>query len=105
MDKPKAHDDIEWEGGKHTPGPWLIDERAGSLAVVMARTDPEFNEYVTICSALPQNARLIAAAPDLLEALRMITDQLARGRTRQRKDGEFIDMARAAIAKATGETT
>lgn len=49
-------------------------------------------------------ARLFAAAPDLLEALQAITDQLERvGDTRQHKDGQFIEAARTAIAKATGE--
>lgn len=45
--------------------------------------------------------RLIAAAPELLQALIAITDQLERvGDTRQHKDGQYIDDARAAIAKA-----
>jgi hypothetical protein len=55
------------------------------------------------------NARLIAAAPDLLEALRLcITDQGALGYTRpkeyaQRRLDAITEIARAAIAKTTGE--
>lgn len=47
------------------------------------------------------NARLISAAPDLLAALIAITNQLERvGDTRLHKDGQIIEDARAAIAKA-----
>jgi hypothetical protein len=92
---------------KHTPGPWEFDDKHSSgfplLCLYAAdnrnpfhgsRSDDEQNA----------NARLIAAAPELLEALRAITDQLERiGDTRYDKDGQYIDAARAAIAKATGE--
>jgi len=38
---------------------------------------------------------------DLLEALKIVTSQLERvGDTRRHKDGEFIDLGRAAIARA-----
>jgi hypothetical protein len=92
---------------KYTPGPWEFDDKHSSgfplLCLYAAdnrnpfhgsRSDDEQNA----------NARLIAAAPELLEALRAITDQLERiGDTRYDKDGQYIDAARAAIAKATGE--
>lgn len=48
------------------------------------------------------NARLIAAAPDLLEALQALTvlfSPLAKDST----TANWIDKARAAIAKATGK--
>jgi len=90
---------------KGTPGPWrhypddniivsadgrLLDWVARSLHVTREQRDA--------------NARLVSAAPDLLGALIAITDQLERvGDTRPHKDGEFIEQARAAIAKALGE--
>jgi hypothetical protein len=47
---------------------------------------------------IPSNARLIAAAPDLLEALESIV-----GGSIQRVSAELQTKAQAAIAKATGE--
>jgi hypothetical protein len=63
---------------------------------------------VAECSLLvggaAERARLFAAAPELLEALQAITDQLERiGDTRPHKDGQFIEAAREAISKARGE--
>ena len=98
---------------KHTPGPWAVDsdgsgwyieatpERGHSLAFIAS---PEFQEEPdTSASEAEANARLIAAAPDLLEALQWLVDilpdpdldndELQRTWTRR---------ARAAIAKATG---
>jgi hypothetical protein len=58
-----------------TPGPWSI----AGMALIVA-TEPEFPHRVTVARSNPTgelppeveqaNARLIAAAPDLLEALR-----------------------------------
>jgi hypothetical protein len=82
---------------KHTPGPWLADG---------ASVYEERDDFSVICnfwsSSLPEwedNARLIAAAPDLLEALKM-ADAALRGANMnmavmQRK-------IEAAIAKAKG---
>ena len=63
----------------HTPGPWWIDEDGDYLCIC----DGEVNEYgereevaTLACNrpslrhCQPANARLIAAAPELLEALR-----------------------------------
>lgn len=90
----------EQEG--HTPGPWRVDPsyaadvQSGDGALEIACTHPEiltdgkapgFEE----CCA---NARLIAAAPDLLEALQYLV--LLGG-------GDCLEPARAAIARATGE--
>ena len=47
------------------------------------------------------NARLIAAAPDLLEALEALTEEAFVNMSGGR--GHLIDDARAAIAKAKGE--
>jgi len=88
---------------KHTPGPWhTAPDKSfyvfahGSLAEQAGVTDGPF-----ICSASTQsNARLIAAAPDLLAALRLIEID---------RDGdgficrEAMDQVRAAIARAEGE--
>ena len=99
-----------------TPGNWRVDDTRSSC--VFVRSDALHpGAYVAIMDqwsesnvnawpwreAALANARLIAAAPDLLAALECITDQLERVcDTRKHKDGELIDTARAVIAKAIG---
>lgn len=103
---------------KHTPGPWFIEHDASQFenhAAISAKTHGmlahvvwkmEDDDQTPECEA---NARLIAAAPDLLAALREISADYA-----DRFDLEspstnpgikiVIEQARAAIAKATGES-
>jgi hypothetical protein len=84
---------------KHTPGPWRIVARTDGLANVYAgATD------VTLC-ARPRDARLIAAAPDLLEALREIAEMPIPERGDRGQPRLVRHVALCAIAKATGETT
>jgi hypothetical protein len=105
--------------GAHTPGNWTIDhERIGPpgepVALLCDMTAPHGATVVdwprgdgeAVDDAENEaNARLIAAAPDLLAALEAY-DQFARAND-DWDDGEgmfdFILKARAAIAKATGE--
>ncbi len=96
---------------KHTPGPWntiwidgthVIDANGGKtdIAHIINRGNPDTTEA---------NARLVAAATDLLEACQAVIDEM---------EAVFVDtdemapewvaignMCREAIAKATGETT
>lgn len=89
---------------KHTPGPWLYDGRDG----IAASTSDQLNGgYFTAEVMGPDkvaNARLIAAAPDLLTVARDFNEVL-------RELGKFCECGeadcrttrlRAAIAKATG---
>lgn len=77
---------------KHTPGPWY----AGCEGVYVYLPDIyATNGIVTIAKCSKENARLIAAAPDLLEALRGFVECDEPSR-------EHYDAARAAIARATG---
>ena len=85
----------------HTPGPWTARRmHTGGFDIM----DPRNRDVVTVygggveTESREANARLIAAAPDLLEALKSLVANLA--------EGDFIsetriDAARAAIAKAT----
>ena len=64
---------------KHFPGPWIV----GPVDDTLVRAVTTEGEYYTICEmdgnyndphqwpVMEANARLIAAAPDLLEALRL----------------------------------
>jgi hypothetical protein len=86
---------------KHTPGPWFLDDDGrifdtpdrGQLVAEVATADPAeppAEEDVA-------NARLIAAAPDLLAALEKVVA------ISDRKHDAW-DEARAAIAKAEGRS-
>lgn len=87
---------------KHTPGPWIQAETPSGKGKVINGSG------FSVCSmqggAYCQqiiDARLIAAAPDLLEALEGLMEIESRGRVMP--IGKEWDAARAAIAKAKGE--
>ena len=92
---------------KHTPGPWEIKRHfdpgykfisapthSGLAQVVWCMEDEERSPS---CEA---NAYLIAAAPELLEALEMMLEMSEMGGFGK---AAAEDVARAAIAKAKGE--
>lgn len=92
---------------KHTPGPWVVDgdvirgdqQRNGSISVA-SMLDVSYPYGRRAGESKHANARLIAAAPDLLDALKGllgITDF-------HELFGSKTEAARAAIAKATGAT-
>lgn len=94
----------------HTPGPWQYSFEGGTVAFIVEADGTTVakistTENSTAHSALPANARLIAAAPDMLEALEAIVKSLAdhddEGMIEHAQ--QMID-ARAAIAKAKGKT-
>jgi hypothetical protein len=96
----------------HTPGPWSFHEASRSNEFVI-RDHGSSGGYAPIAivkgdkrSTLAQsaaNARLISAAPFLLEAL---AEMLVHCQDEERNDdiARAVYKARAAILKATGET-
>jgi len=82
---------------KHTPGPWEWDYsvsiKSGRELVALIYSTPHKN------TSLDANARLIAAAPELLEALQKI----ARMDYGNPYASDCADVAREAILKATGK--
>ena len=97
---------------KHTPGPWDVrkssNPKNGTAWRDIVSLGGDFGpSYVG--EALDVDARLIAAAPDLLAALEEImgfSPSFIDGRTHYVKitpSAKSIRQARAAIAKATGE--
>lgn len=80
----------------HTPGPWFARKDPNSLDNDdwCVGTGPENIDKVAVCSAC--DAHLIAAAPDLLDALKELRDWY------QEHIGLPACAANAAIAKATG---
>jgi hypothetical protein len=110
----------------HTPGPWLAEERFDdecSLGLAVYAAGAEVARLPGIGRQNVRDAALIAAAPDLLEALQMCfrANQELRAALDEAKDA-LVDkhskvrewgkvyreslpsgmQARAAIAKATG---
>ena len=98
----------------HTPGPWYFDEDDRAVG-------PASNKSIGVCSIMLAdgnaaryhfgeqsiaNANLIAAAPDLLEALQLFVNSMRSPPTGPNMTHEFdIGKAERAIAKAlTGES-
>lgn len=95
----------------HTPGPWTAYEYAGGWWVSNLTDD---SGPMVCVGSWPDdreaNARLIAAAPDLLEALDSGTLNILLGMIEDSGDAEMWEKARwfmgqrdTAIAKARGE--
>lgn len=93
---------------KHTPGPWrsenqfsckILNENGVCVAVPHG---PE-GRWVDVKEEHEANARLIAAAPELLEALKSIMEELEKDTpTSIYKISELIIKGNKAIAKAEG---
>lgn len=101
----------------HTPGPWTLKHVSGSNFAVQRfeirgmfgsklGVSPIFNrdtsaiDGASICCS-PQDASLIAAAPDLLEALQ---DSIMALEIVYPNGSPVLNAARAAIARARGES-
>lgn len=94
------------EPAKHTEGPWHV-ERGGSksvcTAVVSADGTVIASDETYYPAALdPKNASLIAAAPDLLDAVRALLLHWDSGNFS--REPELWEMMRSAIAKAEGRS-
>lgn len=89
----------------HTPGPWHIaaaQDRTYPHAI--ESRDSSFDGFQLARCVNPADARLIASAPDLVAALQQIADGCERRLRKGHDEGDAasLDIARAAIAKATG---
>lgn len=107
----------------HTPGPWEVQSHGHDFWVDTPCDPPQHRQDICRMSfrmtdhkVSADNARLIAAAPELLEALQRVEDRLTkaarafyvsgkRNALQEALEGwqEDINPARAAIAKATGQ--
>jgi hypothetical protein len=77
----------------HTPGPWKVSQPSGNYIDTAAGHSVAALTF----SATPADAHLLAAAPELLAAL----DEIFNG---VGMTGPTMDAARAAIAKAKGQS-
>jgi len=104
--------DLFWKGiimNKHTPGPWKIAEGIdghGNITI-FSLSDAEKTPATVYGDTIEQqdaNAKLIAAAPDLLEACQKMSDLLGIGKDYGRdlkQEHEAWLASKRAIMKAT----
>lgn len=102
---------------KGTPGPWRVSEKHGDLIDIRHENNEPGAMSLNLAQVVARqswlkeaeaNARLIAAAPELLEALRDMV-ALVKSRAYPQPDKPSSDWGRAeaaedVIRKATGET-
>lgn len=89
---------------QHTPGPWhaeIIEPGKGALIWAFDSIAGMRNSGDYLPDEFEANARLIAAAPDLLEAL-MVAQHILNTVTVDSLYDAGKEKVRAAIAKATG---
>jgi hypothetical protein len=104
---------------KHTPGPWGLGKAYGRREVTLKREHWEIGSSVTLSGVAiafapherdgdQANAHLIAAAPEMLTALRLVVENYQRdqvsGNFLGDDDHEAWTLCNAAIAKAEGRS-
>lgn len=101
---------------KHTPGPWHLEEMGYNSSSYYIRGSSESGDRLTIgkgavahiprstVNPMEANARLIAAAPELLEALKAMLEAEYAHEWEDYSSEELtvLEKAHAAIAKAEG---
>lgn len=91
---------------KHTPGPWFMTKGLPGYRSRINSTPQNLGwDLAHVCNGpeADANARLIAAAPDLLEALQLMVDRFIDTEgSFGAWENEAIEAASAAIEKATG---
>jgi hypothetical protein len=91
---------------QHTPGPWHTRKNDASITAEAPNGTASTVAHVDFSKSRDEwvsNARLIAASPELLDALIEIYERLAADIPVE-VDDSWFSVARAAIAKAKGET-
>ena len=99
---------------EHTPGPWKVQSNmnpTGDCVILCDKTNAFGNYHIAEVSRGPNykitdqdkaNARLIAAAPELMKALRYL-EEVAIAKVLPNASHPAMQQARAAISKATAE--
>jgi hypothetical protein len=103
---------------KHTPGPWWatnhgVRDRGGYIAHTnsVQRYEGQDDRYAFEVAQREADKLLIAAAPDLLEALQALaglypsTEEMNNSDDYSVTEIDWVEIARAAIAKATNHET
>lgn len=93
----------------HTQGEWYVEESPNGSVIVWARVsgNPDEDKYVIAVATVGPlaqrlaDARLIAAAPDLLEACKAAEEWLSGWASAE----PYLTTIRAALSRATGSAT
>lgn len=94
----------------HTPGPWKVEDHTvthSKFALRIVSNERDIDIADLNCdgtdreakAATKADASLIAAAPEMYEALKAVVEQLRVAKF----DGPWLDHAKAAIDKAEGK--
>ena len=86
---------------KHTPGPWSVHRYDLDTDNGIKVTTANIGRRVIAEVQNPDDAALIAAAPDMYEALRMMVWRYEDTESMDDEDYPELAAARAALAKAT----
>ena len=109
---------------KHTPGPWSLADHSLGVEIMHTRQDGLSEAHACLHGSYntsEANARLIAAAPDMLDALMHVVallhathaaldeyvaagDDMLRNPLNNKRVQDIADMATDALTKAIGET-
>ena len=88
---------------KHTPGPWVVIDGTAIWSKSFQTNTAIAKVNRRIDDTTRANARLMAAAPDLLEALQELAEMCDQCDSWQSFPDAPVQKAYAAIGKATGE--
>ena len=86
---------------EHTPGPWIVGDGGKSLVVW---SDSTCSLPVAEARRSAEDARLIAAAPELLAALKEVAEYCVWRMRTSNDDAHTLHLCRAAINKAEKAT-
>ena len=99
---------------KHTPGPWSLEPVKDRSIEHLVPVDGNQMSILTVVEVdgvkfaavyLDEDARLIVAAPDLLDALRICEGNITSlADSHPRVWAGWLSVVQSAIAKATGES-
>jgi hypothetical protein len=97
---------------QHAPGPWRVQPYVDAIDILDANEEEVAylaDRAIAVDGMPPENARLIAAAPDLLAACEAARELALvgtiEGRVTHEAFAELLDAVVAAIARAKGGTT
>jgi hypothetical protein len=102
--------DVEEEKIRHTPGPWEVSSHQDNEQIVIrsingivANLDSNKDDRISVGECLA-NAKLIAAAPEMLQALKWLLDDAMERNETTDHDGQLYadwEFALTVIEKAT----
>lgn len=87
----------------HTPGPWAAVELPTAIAIKSHIGNVANIQRGSMREQQKANARLIAAAPELLDALKEVAEVFGKDWREGSTQRRLGDLARTAIAKAEGK--